>query len=113
MCGRLLLSAAILAWWWQPVASVVALNLLYWVMRLVLYQGIAMAIKTTRECGIVPFVDFCFVYCDPGSHWGNTEQVAAQWRHPVASNMALDILHWVMPHELLQCLHMAIKMACN
>jgi hypothetical protein len=29
------------------------------------------------------------------------------------SDMALDILHRAMPHELLQCLCMAIEMACD
>jgi hypothetical protein len=32
------------------------------------------------------------------------EQIVAGWWHPVASNMALDIIHRAMPHELLQCL---------
>jgi len=31
----------------------------------------------------------------------------------VASGVALDMLHWVMPHVSLQRLTMAIKMACN
>ena len=35
----------------------------------------------------------------------------AQWRHPVASNEALDVLHWVM-HSASYCLvRMAIEMA--
>jgi hypothetical protein len=29
------------------------------------------------------------------------------------SDMALDILHRAMLHELLQCLRMAIEMACD
>jgi hypothetical protein len=31
----------------------------------------------------------------------------------VASGVALDMLHWAMPHVLLQRLHMVIKMACD
>ncbi len=31
----------------------------------------------------------------------------------MASGVALDILHLVMPHVSLQCLRMAIKMACD
>ncbi len=40
------------------------------------------------------------------------EQVVAQWWHPVASSVALDMLNWTMLHVLRQCLHMAIEMAC-
>jgi hypothetical protein len=30
---------------------------------------------------------------------GDTEQVVARWRRPVASRvLALDMLHWAMPH---------------
>ena len=32
---------------------------------------------------------------------------------PVASSVALDMLHRVMTHASLQCLTMAIEMACN
>ena len=68
MRDQLLLSAAVLARWWQPVASVEALNLLYLAMRVVLYQRIAMAIETARECGAFYC---CFVFCRPGGRWGN------------------------------------------
>ena len=51
MCGRLLLSAAILARWWQPVASVEALNLLYPAMCTVSYRHIAMASETASKLG--------------------------------------------------------------
>ena len=52
----------------------------------------------------------CFVCCCPGGRQGNTEQVVARWQRPVASGVALDMLHRVMPHVLLQSLTMAIKM---
>ncbi len=55
----------------------------------------------------------CIVCCCPGGRQGDTEWVVAQWRHPVASGVALDMLHWAMPHVLLQRLHMVIKMACD
>jgi hypothetical protein len=31
----------------------------------------------------------------------------------VASGVALDMLHWAMPHVSLQHLHMVIKMVCD
>jgi hypothetical protein len=31
----------------------------------------------------------------------------------VASGVALDMVHWAMPHVSLQRLHMAIWMACD
>jgi hypothetical protein len=31
----------------------------------------------------------------------------------MVSGFALDMLHWAMLHVLLQCLTMAIEMACN
>ena len=48
---RLLLSAAILTQWRQPVASIKALNLLYRVMCVVLYRRIAMARKMAIKLG--------------------------------------------------------------
>ncbi len=53
------------------------------------------------------------VDCRPGSRWGDTERVVARWRRSVASGVALDMLHCVMPHVALQRLTMAIKMARN
>jgi hypothetical protein len=55
----------------------------------------------------------CFVCCRPGGRRGNTERVVTQWRRPVASGVALDMLHQAMPHVSLQRLRMAIEMACN
>ncbi len=49
-----------------------------------------------------------FVCCRP-----DTEQVAAQWRLPGASGVALAMLYWVMSGASLQRVPMAIKMACN
>ncbi len=93
------------------MASSEALDPLHWAMRAVLYRRIAMAIETARKVGV--FIHRCVFDCCPGVRGSDTEQVNARWRRPVASDMALDILHWAMPHELLQCLRMAIEMACN
>jgi hypothetical protein len=49
---QLLLLAAILAWWWQPVASVKALNHIYWVMCMVLYRRTATAIKMASKINL-------------------------------------------------------------
>ena len=100
-----------LAQWWHPVASSEALDLLHWAMCVVSYRRIAMAIKMARKVGV--FIHPCVVDCCIGIHGSDTERVVARWRRPVASNMALDIIHWAMPHELLQCLRMAIEMACD
>ena len=48
---RLLLLVAIRAQWQQPVASVEALDLLYWAMHAVLYRRIAMARETASKLG--------------------------------------------------------------
>ena len=99
----------ILAQWRCPVASSKALNLLHWAMRAVTYQRIAMALKTASFVGV--FVDCCLFACCPDNRWGNTEQVVARCQHPVASGVALDMLHWVMRFVLHQRTTMAIEMA--
>jgi hypothetical protein len=55
----------------------------------------------------------CFICCRPGGRRGNTKPVVAQWRRPVASRVALDMLHWAIPHVSLQRLTMAINMVCR
>ena len=92
-------------------ASSEALDPLHWAICAVSYRRIAMAINTAHKVGV--FIHHCVVDCRPGVSGSNTERVVAQWQRPVASDMALGILHWEMPHESLQCLHMAIRMACN
>ena len=56
-----------------------------------------------------------FVCCRSGGRRGNTERVVTWWQrqHPVASGVALDMLHREMKHVSLQRLTMAIKMARN
>ncbi len=99
----------VLAQWWLPVASSEALDLLYWAMCAVLYRHTAAVIKTASFLGV--FVDCCLLACCPGGHWGNTEQVVAWCWHPVASGVARDMPHWVMPSVLLRRITVAIKMA--
>ena len=96
---------------WHPVVSSEAQDPLHRAMCAVSYRRIAMAIETTRKVGV--FIHRCVVDCCPGVRGSNTERVVARWRRLVTSDMALDILHWAMPHASLQCLRMAIKMACN
>ncbi len=108
---RTMLLGIILAQWWRPVASSEALDLLHWAMCAVTYRRIAMAIEMAIFARV--FVDCCLYACCPGGRWGNTEQVVARCRHPVASRVALDMLHWAMPRSLLQCVCMDIKTACN
>ena len=54
-----------------------------------------------------------FVDCRPGGHRGDMERVVARWQRPVASDVALDMMHRVMPRALLQRLRMTIEMACD
>jgi hypothetical protein len=78
-------------------------------MCTVTYRRIAMTIKTATFLGA--FVDCCLFACCPGGHWGNTEQVVAQCRRPVASRVALDMPHWAMLSVLLRRTTVAIEMA--
>ncbi len=91
------------------MASSEALDLLYWAMQAVSYRRTATAIKMASKVGA--FFCRCFVSCRPGSCRGDTEQVVAQWRHPVASQVALDMLHWAIQAALHPRVRMAIKMA--
>jgi hypothetical protein len=52
-----------------------------------------------------------FVY--HGGRQGDTAQALAQWRHPVASSEALDVLHPAMHPVLYRCICMAIEIASN
>jgi hypothetical protein len=108
---RFMLLDIILARWRRPEASSEALDLLHWAMHAVTYRRIAIAIKTATFLGV--FVDCCLFACCPGSRWGNTERVVAQWRLPGASSVALDLLYRAMPRSLLQRVRKAIKMACD
>ncbi len=104
-----MLLGIILAQWRRPVASSEALDFLHWAMHVVTYRRIAMAIKMASFAGV--FFDFCLYACCPGGCWGDTEQVVAQCRHPVASRVAVEMPQWAMPSVLLRRTAMAIKTA--
>ncbi len=106
-----MLSGVTLPQWRRPVTSIEALDLLHWVMRAVRYRRIAMAIKMAIFAHV--FVDCCLYACCPGGCWGNMEQVVAWCRHPVASVVALDTLHWAMPSVLLRRICKAFKIGRN
>ncbi len=76
------------------MASSKALDLLHRAMRAVLYRCTAAAINMATFLGV--FVDCCLFACCSGGRWGNTEQVVARWWRPVASEVALDMLHQAM-----------------
>jgi len=50
---------------------------------------------------------------DHGGRRGNRAHALAQWRHPVASSEALDVLHWAMRPASYCRIHMAIDIASN
>jgi len=50
---------------------------------------------------------------DPGIRRGDTGQIIAQWRHPVASKVVLDLPYWAMRLAPYHLIRMAIKMACK
>jgi hypothetical protein len=104
-----MLSGIILTRWQRLVASSEALDLLHRAMCVVTYWRIAMAIKMASFAGV--FVDCCLYACCPGGRWGNTEQVVARWRRPVASRVAVDMLHQAMPSVSLRCTAVAMKTA--
>jgi hypothetical protein len=54
-----------------------------------------------------------FICCCPGGRWGNAEQIVARWWHPVASRVALDMLHRAIPSVLLRRTAVAIKTTNN
>jgi hypothetical protein len=58
---------------------------------------------------------FCvlFEFFDHGSRQGETAQALTQWRHPVASSEALDMLYRAMCTALYRCIAMAIEIAID
>ena len=76
-----------------------------------MYWRIAMPIKTATF--LESFVDCCLFACCPGGRWGDTEQVVARCRQPVASGVALDMPHQAMPSVLLRHIRKAFKMGHN
>jgi hypothetical protein len=54
-----------------------------------------------------------FEFIDHGGRRGDTAQALAQWRHPVASNEALDMLYRAMRPASYRCIAMAIEIAID
>jgi hypothetical protein len=54
-----------------------------------------------------------FEFFDHGGRQGDTAQALARWRHPVASNEALDMLYRAMRPALYRCIAMAIEIAID
>ena len=52
-----------------------------------------------------------FVDCRPGGRRGNTEWVITRWQHPVASGVAVVMLHWLMHYVLHRRTAILIEMA--
>jgi hypothetical protein len=56
----------------------------------------------------------CFSeFVNHGGSRGDTTQALAQWRNPVASSEALDVLHGAMHPASYHRIHMAIEIASN
>ena len=103
-----------LARWWHLVTFMKAMNLLHRGMHTVSYRHIVMAIETASKVGTCCIIVLLIVALS-GSCRDNMERVVAQWRRPVASGEALVKLqwHWAMRSVLLQCVRVAVEMACN
>jgi hypothetical protein len=54
-----------------------------------------------------------FEIVNHGGRRGNKAQALAQWRHPVASSEALDVLHRAMHLASYRCIAMAIEIAID
>jgi len=79
---------------------------------MVTYWHIAVSIKMASNVGV--FCHCCLFACHSGGRRSNMEEVlVARWWLPGASSAALDLLHGVILRALLQCICMAIKLACN
>ena len=50
---------------------------------------------------------------DHGGRRGDAMRALAQWRHPVASTEALDVLHWAMHPASYRRIRMAIEIASD
>jgi len=54
-----------------------------------------------------------FEIVDHGGRRGNMAQALAQWRHPVASSEALDVLHRAMRLTSYRCIAVAIEIVVD
>jgi hypothetical protein len=60
---------------------------------------------------LLVFLCFFANFHDRCGRWGNTAQTLARWRHPVASSIALDVLHWAVRIGSYRRITMAIEKA--
>ena len=106
---RFMLSEQVLTRWQHLVAFGKGMNLFLRVVCTVLYHHTTMA--STRPAKWVHFLSmFCLLL--PWRPLGQY-RVAAWWQLPGASGVALAMLPWAMSRALLQCIYLAIEMACN
>jgi len=56
---------------------------------------------------------FLFEIVDHGSRRGDAMRALTQWRHPLASSEALDVLHRAMRPASYCCIAMAIKIVVD
>jgi hypothetical protein len=103
-----LLLPAILARLHQPVASVIALDPFHWAMCAVSYWRTTTAIEMASKYGA--FFVFFFLACNLVVRWDDTEGILAQKRCPVASNEALEPLHWAMYAALHRRISTTVKL---
>jgi hypothetical protein len=73
----MMLAATILVQWWRPVASIKALELLYWKMCKVLYRRTTMAIKMASKNGAFLSSFFVQPWWLPVQYWANPRPMAA------------------------------------
>jgi hypothetical protein len=66
-----------------------------------------------KSCVLLVFIVFSTYFDDHGGRRGDTAQALARWRHPVASSVALDVLHQAMHIVLDRCIAVAIEMVSN
>jgi hypothetical protein len=64
-------------------------------------------------CFVSDVLCVLFKFVDHGSRRGDTVQALAQWRHPVVSSEALDVLHRAMRPVSYRCIAMAIEIVVN
>jgi hypothetical protein len=61
----------------------------------------------------VSVLSVLFKFVDHGDRRGDTAQALAQWRHPVASSEALDVLQRAMRPASYRCIAMAIEIVVD
>jgi hypothetical protein len=80
--------------WQHPVASIKALDLLYWVMCTVLYQRTTTAIKMTSKNG--GFCQRLLFHPTMVAAGAIQSKFSPNWGYPLSSSEAINLLYWVM-----------------